>query len=55
VRVKLASSVACCDIDLLEVSSSSDLDVVWGLNEMHGHEGSIGEETLTAAGAAMRA
>jgi len=49
VRVKLASSIASSDIDLLKVSCASDLDVVRGLNPMHGIEGAIGEQALAAA------
>lgn len=52
-RVKLASSIASRDIDLLKVSSTSDLDVVGGLNEMRRIEGAIGEQALAAVG--MRA
>jgi len=50
VRVKLSSSIASRDIDLLEVSGASDLDVVRGLNPMRRVEGAIREQALATAG-----
>jgi len=53
VRVKLSSSIASRDIDLVEVSGASDLDVVRGLNPMRRVESAIREEALATAGMTM--
>lgn len=48
-RVELTTRVTTGDVDLREVPDASDLDVVWGLDEMRALHSAVGDDASAMA------